>query len=488
MDNETMESREHFGIVGGGLLGLTLALRLAQRGYRVTLLEAADHVGGLADAWQLDGVSSEKVTWDRHYHVTLLSDSHLRGILRELGLDDSMRWVKTQTGFLVDGQLHSMSNVFEFLRFPPLGLIDKLRLGWTIWYGSKLRDGRKLEQIPVADWLTRHSGRRTFERIWLPLLKAKLGEAWQRTSAAFIWATIQRMYAARHSGHKHEMFGYLPGGYARTLAAFRQRLEELGVEIRTGCRVENIGSNDAGTIDISLHGGECASFGRVVVTTPAPVAARVCTQLTKDEADQLRSVEYAGILCASLLLKKRLAGYYVTNITDPAPFTGVIEMTAMVDPVEFGGRTLVYLPKYVTADDPAWDKSNDEIRSEFVDALSHLYPHFSADDVLAFRLSRVRHVFALSTLDYSSRVPPTATSVAGLFLVNSAQIVNSTLNVNETVRLAEASLEALCQPLPRGTDHQSVERHRTRLLQKNPSPSTLITNAAAHRELVARPR
>ena len=67
-------------IVGGGLLGLTLALRLAQRGYRVTLLEAADHVGGLADAWQLGDV-----TWDRHYHVTLLSDSHLRGILRRAG-------------------------------------------------------------------------------------------------------------------------------------------------------------------------------------------------------------------------------------------------------------------------------------------------------------------------------------------------------------------------------------------------------------------
>src|SRR4029077_8868090 len=113
----TMDSREHFGIVGGGLLGLTLALRLRSHGYRVTLLEAADHVGGLADAWQLGDV-----TWDRHYHVTLLSDMHLRGLLRELGLDEQMRWVQTRTGFLVDGRLHSLSNVWEFLRFPPLGM------------------------------------------------------------------------------------------------------------------------------------------------------------------------------------------------------------------------------------------------------------------------------------------------------------------------------------------------------------------------------
>src|SRR5438045_9299574 len=84
---QVSESGEHVGIVGGGLLGLTLALRLAQRGKRVTILEAADHVGGLADAWQIGDIK-----WDRHYHVTLLSDRHLRGILKELGLDEQMCW------------------------------------------------------------------------------------------------------------------------------------------------------------------------------------------------------------------------------------------------------------------------------------------------------------------------------------------------------------------------------------------------------------
>src|SRR5439155_25447504 len=139
------------------------ALRLARRGYRVTLLEAADHIGGLADAWQLGDV-----TWDRHYHVTLLSDSHLRGILAELGLDSSLRWVQTKTGFLVDGRLHSLSSTWEFLKFPPLGLVAKLRLAWTIWRASRIRNWRKLERIPVGEWLVRHGGRRTFERIWLP--------------------------------------------------------------------------------------------------------------------------------------------------------------------------------------------------------------------------------------------------------------------------------------------------------------------------------
>ena len=133
---------------------MTLALRLRQRGFPVTLFERAEHLGGLASAWSIGDT-----TWDRHYHVTLLSDSFTRSILAELGLEQEMRWVETRTGFYVDGRLHSMSSALEFLRFPPLGLISKARLAATILYASRLRDWRRLEDIPVAAWLKRWSGR-----------------------------------------------------------------------------------------------------------------------------------------------------------------------------------------------------------------------------------------------------------------------------------------------------------------------------------------
>jgi len=58
----------HWGIIGGGMLGVTLAHRLTQQGKRVTLIEAASHLGGLASAWQVGDL-----VWDRHYHVTLLA-------------------------------------------------------------------------------------------------------------------------------------------------------------------------------------------------------------------------------------------------------------------------------------------------------------------------------------------------------------------------------------------------------------------------------
>lgn len=435
----TPHGAARWAVVGGGMLGMTVALRLAEAGKSVTLYEAAESLGGLAGAWQLDDI-----VWDRHYHVTLLSDTALRRLLAELGIEREMHWAETRTGFYTGGRLLSMSNAFEFLRFPPLNLIDKLRLAATIIYASRLRDPLPLEQIPVADWLRRLSGPRTFERVWLPLLRAKLGESYRETSAAFIWATIARMYAARRTGLKREMFGYVAGGYGRVLGRFAEVLLAKGVGQRCGlsakkvCEEREGKSESGGRIRIEFGDGSAETFDGVVLTVPSSVAARVCEGLTEDEHARFSSVKYQGIICVSLLLRKPLANFYVTNITDPGiPFTAVIEMSALVNREHFGGRALVYLPKYVAPDDPAFALTDEELKRQFLPALKRMYPAFDEADLFCFQVSRVRHVFPLPTLGYSERLPPTATTIPGLYVVNSAHITNGTLNVNETVQLAE---------------------------------------------------
>lgn len=475
---------QNIAIIGSGFLGMTLALRLAERGDKVTLFESADQIGGLAAAWEIGDV-----VWDKHYHVTLASDAFTRKLVGELGLADEYRWVETKTGFYTDGQLVSMSDTREFLKFPPLDLVSKLRLGATIFFASRVNDWKRLEKISVEKWLTKLSGKKTFEKIWKPLLKAKLGEAYKETSAAFIWATIQRMYAARNSGLKKEMFGYVRGGYSRVLDRFAEVLVEKGVEIRLNSRIDTVEKLDGGRIRLSpvaarrrndakptivpqkpkygvlkaaaavahgFSGGFLSepdlkstsvidfptarshdTFDKVILTCPSNIAARMIPQLTRLEKQDLANIRYQGIVCASVLMKCSLSKYYVTNITDEAPFTGVIEMSAMVDKKEFGRNALVYLPKYVAPDDELFEKSDDEIERLFLNGLEKMYPHFRRKDVLAFKVSRVRQVFPLPVLNYSRDLPAAKTSVDGLFVINSSHIVNGTLNVNETVQLAE---------------------------------------------------
>ena len=433
------QAARRWGVVGGGMLGLTLAHRLARRGRDVTVFEGADRLGGLASAWGLG-----PITWDRHYHVTLFSDSALRGLLGELDLERELRWVRTRTGFYTGGRLYSMSDALEFLRFPPLGLVDKARLALTILHASRIRDWKSLERIPVADWLCRWSGPRTLERIWLPLLRAKLGEGYRETSAAFIWATIARLYAARRSGMREERFGYVPGGYARVLERFGEVLAGEGVRVHLGRPARRVERQADGGIAVESADGTREVFDAVILTPATPIAARLIAGLEEDERARLEAVRYQGIVCASLLLKRPLGGFYVTNITDDGlPFTGVIELTALVDPAQFGGNTLVYLPRYVPPGDPLFARSDAEIQETFMAALERMYPGLERSDLLAFRVSRVPYVFPIPTLGYSDRVPPESTSISGIHVVNSAHIVNGTLNVNETVQLAGRAVERL---------------------------------------------
>lgn len=438
---------QHWAVVGGGMLGLVLAHELSKRGVRVTLLEAAPELGGLASAWSLDDTETgQTLTWDRHYHVTLLSDTRLRKLLDEIGLADELSWVETKTGFYSGGKMHSMSSTLEFLNFPPLKLWEKFRLGMTIFGASKIKNWRRLEQMHVTDWLQKWSGKGAFEKVWLPLLKAKLGETHKSVSAAFIWAHISRMYAARRTGHKKEMFGYVRGGYARLLDRMAEVLEERGVEILTDAPVAATTAREDGRVDVQLTDGRGThTFDQVAFTTPSSVIARAVPDLSDDQRQRHEGIEYLGIVCASLLLKKPITEYYVTNITDGwVPLTAVIEMTTIVDPAELGGRSLVYLPKYVPANDPLFERSDEELREEWLTALEKMHPHFSRDDVVAMRFSRVRSVMALPTINYSERLPAIETGVPGVWAVNSAQILKGNLNVNETIQVAD---EAIAGPL-----------------------------------------
>lgn len=476
--------QQHWAVIGGGMLGMTLAHRLAQQGQRVTLCEAAPQLGGLASAWQLGDV-----VWDRHYHVTLLSDTYLRALLAEIGLENEMRWVETKTGFYSNGRLYSMSNALEFLRFPPLNIWQRFRLGGTIFLASKLRNWKRLEKIPVEKWLRRWSGNGAFEKIWRPLLLAKLGEAYKKTSAAFIWAHTQRMYKARQSGQKKEMFGYVPGGYARILDRFADVLRDEGVEVRTNAAVDEVEGAPQEPVKVRFADGRAAHFDRLVFTTPSSVIASACPQLTPDERRRFKGVDYLGIVCSSLLLKKPISPYYVTNITDTwVPLTAVIEMTTIVDPAELGGLSLVYLPKYMMSTEPGFNESDDVIRERCLSTLEKMYPHFSRDDVVAFRTSRARSVMALPTLRYSERLPPMQTSIPGVFAVNSAHILKGNLNVNETIQIAEDAVRTVLAPFLKN-EHPDPSAGSPAGPAADVDPTTSIpgsTHDPASRELVAR--
>jgi len=434
-----MNKKLDWAIIGGGMLGMTLALRLIQQGQKVTIYESSDKAGGLTSSWKMDDI-----VWDRFYHVILMSDLHTRKILKEIGLENQINWVETKTGFYSEGKLYSMSNLIEYFRFPPINLIDKFRLGITIFVASRIKDWKAMENRLVEDWLKKWSGKNVFEKIWLPLLKAKLGENYKATSASFIWSTIQRMYAARRSGLKKEMFGYVNGGYENINEQFVSHLVKAGVEFKFNSMVTDVSKNSTSMIEIELKNGELSVYDKVISTLPSTISAKIAPGISEIEKQQHNSIKYLGVICASVILKKKLSDFYVTNITDKnTPFTGVIEMTALINPKEVNDLHLIYLPKYVNSDDALLDLPEEKLSQSFLNDFLKMYPSLNSSDVMFCGVSKARYVFSLPTLNYSDNLPDIKTSIENYFIINSAQIINGTLNVNETIQVAEKKLEQI---------------------------------------------
>ena len=215
-------------------------------------------------------------------------------------------------------------------------------------------------------WLIRVFGRRNYEKMWDPLLRSKLGAARDQTSAAFIWAIIKRYYGTRESSSKKEMMGCVRGGYYSILNNIQEQLLSNGTRIVTDYTVKNIEYSDGSKITIHSPNGSPLEFDSVIATTPNPVIYQLLPDLSPEFKSKLNAVRYLGVICVTLVLNKSLTPFYVTNLTDPdLPFTGLIEATNVIPPEIFDGKTLIYLPKYVTPDDPLNEKSDEEIITYF---------------------------------------------------------------------------------------------------------------------------
>jgi protoporphyrinogen oxidase len=143
-------------------------------------------------------------------------------------------------------------------------------------------------------------------------------------------------------------------------------------------------------------------------------------------------------------MEKPISNFYVTNITDSSvPFTGVIEMSALVNRKYLNGKSLVYLPKYVVDGDPLFNKSDEEIKQYFLESFDQMYPGVVEHNVTFAGVAKAKHVITVAKLGYSDVLPAVSTSVPGVHIVNTAHIKDGTLNVNETIAVAETKLEEI---------------------------------------------
>jgi protoporphyrinogen oxidase len=458
-------------VIGGGILGLTLAYRLAAQGHRVDLIEAEPALGGLAATHDYG-----PFFWDRFYHCILPQDTSLIALLADLGLDQDLRWTRTGTGYYARGRMYDMNGNADFLRFPLLTLVDKGRLAAAVIYATRFANPNDLYRVSAEQWLIRICGKRAYSVFWQPLLKAKFGPFHDQVAAVFIYATLVRLFGARSKAAGAESLGYVSGGYRRILDRFAERLRATGGTIRTaspvtaltgaaapsgggeGVRVE-WRAGDAGDTRARQPAGD--TYDQVFFTAPTRLARRVAApgflpHIDAVERGNPTSAHYLGVACLVLALEAPLTPYYVLNIGEPSvELTGLIEMTNLIDRAsQTSGLSLIYLPRYMDSESKEFGQPDAALREAmFERGLKRLFPSFQPARARYAGVHRARYVQPLPLVRDGGgpEGDPTPACARPFQILNTAMLRCATLNNNEVVALVDrfmAKNRAALAPTP----------------------------------------
>jgi protoporphyrinogen oxidase len=402
-------------VIGGGPAGLKAAQVLARAGAQVTILESAPVLGGLASTFDVQGVRIE-----RYYHFICRGDDDLMETLGELGLSHLLHWRDSRMAYFVDGTLYPFLTPLELLRFSPLSLADRLRAGLAVKLAQRRRE-EDLAPLRAVEWLRAQFGESAYRVIWQPLMRFKFAEHAHEISAAWIWARMVRLSRSRVSPWR-EQLGYLEGGSRVVLDGLARDFERHGGRVVLRAPVEQILLQDGRAVGVRV-GGETLGAEAVISTVTTSRFRQLAQGLDGEYVRRLERIPTIGIFCLFLRLRERVTPFFWVNTSDArVPFAGMIEYTNLNPVPELGGDRVLYVPQYLSADDPRYAQDDEAVLRAYTDALALINPAFDRSWVKFSAVFRDRFAQPICLTDYRTSTPSIATPVPNLFLTDSCQL------------------------------------------------------------------
>lgn len=449
-------------MVGAGVAGLVAAHRLGRAGHACDVYERWPGLGGQAATLDVGGGH----LLERYYHHLFTSDRHIAALYEELGMPGELEWRPSSVAFFVDGRSLPFTTPLDLLRFRPLSVRSRLRMGMAVLRLQRAGDDvGPFERETASAWIAREMGREAWEKVWGPLLRGKFGDRAEDISMAWLWSklTLRRRLEGKEA--RKELLGYPRESWERLFEALRDSIESTGGRVLIDRPVKQIASAGdgfevtPGAPDSFRRGHDPAAFDAlgperydaVVATVPSDVFLRLLApDLTEavgpEYLERVASVEYHTALCLLLEIDRRFSPFYWTNIADPElPFVGLIEHTNFIEPERYGGRRFLYVANYLAPGDPLLDLDPDELLSAYEPGLRKVNRGFERSWVRERWLFREPAAQPIVTVGYGQRIPPLATGVPGLLLANTTQIYPEDRGTNYSVRLGDQAAEALLE-------------------------------------------
>lgn len=406
-------------------MGLRTSLELLRLGYEVDLYEADSVVGGMTASFSFDGLQLE-----RFYHFICTGDDPFLDLLKDLGIENKLRWVNTSMGYFHRGEIKEWGNPLALLKFRGLGLIAKIRYGLLVFTSMKRKNWEKLEPRDAVTWLKSWVGEKTYRELWRPLFDLKFYHFTDNLSAAWIWARMRRLGTSRKN-LMTEKLGYLQGGSDTFLHAITDEIEKLGGRIHLSARVDEVLSKEN-----SIRGVRCGdahhAHSAVISTIPLPFVSQMIPALPPSARSVYEAVDNIAVVCVLVKLKKPFSPHFWLNVSDEnILIPGLIEYSNL-NPLQ---DSVVYVPFYMPGDHPDYQRDDNWFTERTRDYLCKIRPDFDPEDVLTIRAGRYRYAQPVCPPHFLATLPPIETDIRGLLVADTSYYYPEDRSISESVRL-----------------------------------------------------
>jgi protoporphyrinogen oxidase len=410
-------------VLGAGALGLAAARRLTQSGAHVTLIERESLPGGLAAGFRVGQSWLEKF-----YHHIFGTDTRIISLIDELGLGADMHWGSSPTSMLRDGRMYPLDGPIPVLKFTPISVLSRLRLGASLAALKLVRDSRMFEQETAADWIRRWMGTQVYEVVWEPLLRGKFGQYAEQVCMSWFWA---RIYC------RTPKLGYLRGGFQRLYEALADDIRSSGSAVRLETSVTSLERVHDGVRIETDHGEEV--YDSVLCTLPTRLFIQLSPGLPDDYRERYESaIPHHSAHCLVLEMDQPLQRSYWLNINDPGyPFLALVEHTNIMPPADYGGAHLVYLGNYLPPEHELFRLSGEQIFEQYLPHIQRINPQFDRSWVRKIHSFSAHYAQPIVRVGYPSLLAPHRTPIDGVWLANMGHVYPQDRGQNYSLALGE---------------------------------------------------
>lgn len=402
-------------ILGAGFGGMAAAYDLVRAGNRVTVYEAADHVGGLASGFK---ASNWDWTVEKYYHHWFASDRYMLALFDELGWRDRVIYTRPYTVMYHQGKYYPFDSILQALIFPGLGYgINKMRFGLVGLYLRLTNSWRPFEKVTVDAWMRKWAGDRVYEKMWEPLVIGKFGNRYARqVNMAWMWARFKA---------RTTQLGTYQGGFQAFADQLADHLRQLGVHFFLNSPVQRIFPDGSGKLTLETSTAS-ANYDQCLVTTSPRLLAQITPSLSTDYLKGLLELKSMGAVVLVLSLKHQLSeqGYYWYNLPKSAgyPFLALVEHTNFISAEHFGGEHIVYCGDYLEPEHEYFQLSHDDLLKRFLPALKRINPKFEQEWVINSWLNRTQYAQPVPFVNHSRNIPDIVTPLPGLYFASMSQV------------------------------------------------------------------